>query len=281
MAVPVEEKLHKGPGVRRPDLTEFLTEPFAARMHVFDDDPAEVVLAKVVWQVSAVVRRVTRDPKWITVLEAMYNLPRDPELTPLGLTGRLTLLRRRHGTGWDTSTTNTRLSELRRNHLFGQLKGKFPWPPEHEIEPLARLEAEYASLRNGTGGHQTYLLPESAFGKLIAGRNGAGRGEVDHALLAQATLHFAVSARGNLVTTTTADFGENLPVFTDAGLLREYLAAVRAPASDVPADAPGRKILDILVSAGRIGLVVNPLGGHGAHVGQHWSPADLARLARR
>lgn len=273
MVVPTEEKLHKGAGVRRPDLARFLTGSFAERLHVFDDDASHVVLAKIIWQVSEVVRQVTRDQKWITVLDAMYNLRPDPELNPLDLTGRLKMLERRNGSGWDPSTTNTKLSELRRAHVFPRLKGKFPWPPENVIEELALSEAKYES-RQETAGPRMIALPEGAIGSLIAGMSQVGQLEC---VLPQLPLHFIVSAEGNLVTTQTAELGELLPVFTGESLLRQYLEQVGAPESDVPTVALGHNVIDVLVARGRVGLALNPLG-NGAAPGQYWTAEGLADL---
>jgi len=257
----------------------FLTEPFAERLGVFDDDAPCVVLAKVIWQVSAVIRKVTRDSKWITVLDATYNLSQDPELNSLDLKGRLEELKRRHGAGWDPSTTNSKLSELR-PEVIRRLEGRLDWPPEHKIEELARSEEAYASGQGqgqAPGDRRTIVLPEDAAGQLIADMNRSGRRTLDFAL-PRLSLHFAVSAKGNLVTTQTAEFGETLAVFTSEGLLRQYLAEVRASESEVPVTDVGRRIIDVLVARGRVGLVVNPLGGHGGHGGQHWTAEELGGL---
>lgn len=285
MPRPIEEKLHTGLGVRRPKLTRFLTEPslpgrvtFAERLHIFvEDDKPEVVLAKVIWQLSAVINGVPCDhEKWITALQAMYNLDQDPELNPLVLKERLELLHSRHGKGWDPSTTNSKLSELRSTYIYPQLKSRvFDWPPVDEITALSESERGYATL--GESGLGMFVLPTDALGEMIANQWGGGRGSLEH-ILPQVDLHFAVSAKGNLVTAVTTDFGENLPVFTSSALLRQYQDEVRAPATDKPRVASGRIVVDLLVARGHVGLVVNPLGGHGSDTGQRWTPEELVGL---
>src|SRR5262249_30392331 len=147
------------------------------------------------------------------VLDAMYNLSQDPELNPLDLKGRLETLERRHGAGWAPSTTNSKLSELRAE-VFPRLKGRLDWPPEHEINEVARSEEAYGQGQGqAPGDRRTIVLPEDAAGQLIADMNRSGRRTLDFAL-PQLSLHFAVSAKGNLVTTQTAEFGETLAVFT-------------------------------------------------------------------
>lgn len=276
MALAVEEKLHKGPGVRRDDLSSFLTQPFADRLHIFEDDSAKTVLAKVIWQVSAIIRRIPAETKWVTALEAMYNLPQDPELNAKDLSGRLRVLERRHGAGWNPSTINTKLSELRSAYMYPALKDRLPWAPEEQIDAIARSEERYAA-RDGASRDQIFVLPEDTFGLLIAERSHTGRLGLERAL-PQAALHFAVSAKGNLVTTATVEFGETLATFTNGSLLAHYREQWRAPATDRPTVAAGRLVVDALVAHGRIGLAVNPLGGHGAHGGLHWTAQELVSL---
>jgi hypothetical protein len=276
VAVP-EERLHKGLGVRRADLARTVAGDFAARLHIFDDDQPEVILAKVIWQLSAVIRRVAADdPKSITLLRAVYNLDQDPELNQLELSERLKVLSRRHGTGWHPSTTNSRLSELR-GTLYPELKTCwFDWPDSKEIDSIATSEARYAAEHNASA-LGTFLLPKDNLGQMIADLNGTGRRGLERAL-PQADLYFSVTAEGNLVTTTTTEFGESLPAFTSATLLRQYQQEVRAPGTDLPKVATGRDIVDLLLRHGRVGLAVNPLGGYGADVGQLWTPEELESL---
>jgi hypothetical protein len=281
---PIEEKLHTGLGLRRPKLARLLTEPslpdrvtFAERLHIFvEADRPEVILAKAIWQLAAVINRIPCDQKWITVLRAMYNLDQDPELNPLVLKERLELLHRRHGKGWDPSTTNSKLSELRSTHIYPRLKSrKFDWPPDDEITALAESERRYAKL--GESGLGTFVLPKDTLGVMIADLRGSGRSALKH-VLPQVDLHFAVSAKGNLVTTATTEFGENLPVFTSNALLRQYQDKVRAPVTDKPMVANGRIVVDLLVAWRHVGLAVNPLGDDRTDVGQYWTPEDLVGL---
>lgn len=277
--VPVVERLHKGPGIRRDDLGSTLAEPFAARLHVFDDDPPVTVLAKVIWQLSAVIRRVAGDdPKSITMLRAMYNLDQDPELNSApNLAGRIKVLERRFGAGWSYSRINSQLSELRRV-LYPELSTcRFDWPNPKEIEALAHAEVRYAAEHKASA-LATFLLPKDVLGQLIAELNGTGERRGLERTLPQVDLHFAVSAQGNLVTTATPEFGESLPAFTTAALLREYQREVGAPESDRATVATGRAVLDLLIKRGQIGLAVNPLGGYGAHGGQYWTPEELVNL---
>ena len=280
MAIPVLEQIHKGRGIRRPHFASFLGPDLAAELHVFpDEDEPEEVVAKVGWQLILVIRRVPYgDPKWFTVLCAMYNVDQDPELNGLDLQRRLEVLGRRHGKGWELSlsTINSRLYQLRRDYIFPELrKGGFPWPEGQEFEELLRSEREYARLNES--GLAKYTLPKDTLGLMIANRRGPGRGALDH-LLPQVDLYFALSTRGNLVTTGTTEFGEILPVFTSQDLLTRYQEAVRAPAADQPTVAKGRTVIERLVTYGRVGLAVNPLGGHGTEVGECWAPEDLVGL---
>jgi hypothetical protein len=66
-------------------------------------------------------------------------------------------------------------------------------------------------------------------------------------------------------------------VFTGESLLRQYLEQVRAPESEVSTVALGRKVIDVLVARGRVGLAVNPLGDDGAP-GQYWPAEGLVDL---
>lgn len=279
MALPDEERLHKGLGVREPGVVRSLSEEFVDRLRIFPDDPPERGLAKIIWQLSGVILRMPVDkPKWVTVLRVMYNLDRDPVINPLVLKDRLEVLYQRHGRGWHPSTTNTKLSVLRSDFLRDELKSRdFPWPPKDEIDELERLEARYAAEHSRTA-LGTFVLPKDTLGVMIADLNGNGHRRGVERTLPQADLHFAVSADGNLVTTVTAEFGENLPAFTSAALLRQYLERVHAPETDRPTVATGRALVDVLVARGHVGLAVNPLGGHDAHGGQHWTPEELVGL---
>jgi hypothetical protein len=271
-----EESLHKGLGVRKDGLVEHLGV-LGARMHVSADEPAHVVLAKVIWQMSRMIRLTTRDKKWITVLEVAYNLPQEPGFNERILKDRLRWLADTQGKGWDTSTMNSQLSVLRRRSLLRLLaQPSYPSPSQAELAELAESELAYAN-RGGAPDHQRFLLPRDVLGQLISDRYKTGR-QVPSYALPQAELHFAVSAAGNLVTIVTAGFGEVLAVFTTEELLRAFRAAVGAPESDRPVSSTGRDVIAALVRQERVGLAVNPLGGHGAGTGMYWSPEELAEL---
>jgi hypothetical protein len=269
------ESLHKGLGVRKDGLVTHLGS-LAGRMHVAPGEPAHEVLAKVICHMTAVIGETTRDEKWATVLRVAYNLPQEPDFNQLILKDRLRWLAGRHGKGWETSTLNSKLSELRRLRVLPRLAEPFaPLAPEVVAE-AAESERLYAS-RGGASGHQRILLPKDALGLMISETYLAGRRIPGYAL-PQVDLHFTVSCAGNLVTTATEDFGEVLAAFTDASLLRGFWRETGAPTSDRDVRGSGRKVISVLVRDGRTGLAVNPLGAHGVTTGMFWSPEELVEL---
>jgi hypothetical protein len=250
---------------------------FAERLGILHDEDSEwVTLAKAILQLTPVINNIPcAEKKWVTVLRAVYNLDQNPGLDHLVLKDRLAELHKRNGKGWDPSTTNSKLSELR-PYLHSELKTrKFSWPNQQEIDALAESERTYAESREP--GQRTLSLPADPLGLMIANLRGTGRATLEHTL-PQVELYVAVSANGNLVTTSTSEFGENLPAFTSNTLLRQYQDRVHAPATDTLTAAPGRTIIDLLAATGGVGLAVNPLGGHGADTGEHWTPEELAVL---
>jgi hypothetical protein len=283
VARPVEEKLHMGLGIRRPDLGRFLAQPsvggvtFAERLGILLDEDSEwVILAKAILQLTPVIDRIPcAEKKWVTVLRAVYNLDQNPGLDHRVLKDRLVELHKRNGRGWHPSTTNSKLSELW-PYLHSELKTRrFSWPNQQEIDALAESERRYAESR--ASGQHALSLPADPLGLMIANLRGTGRATLEHTL-PQVELHFAVSTNGNLVTASTTEFGENLPAFTSNTLLRQYQDRVQAPATDTLVAASGRTIIDVLASRGGVGLAVNPLGGHGADTGEYWTPEELAAL---
>ncbi|UVS76378.1 SseB family protein [Actinokineospora sp. UTMC 2448] len=247
-------ELHRGLGVRRADLALAVAGPIGARLGVRRGDSPAAVLAVVSWQVAAAGERVTANPVGRRVLAAAYNLRRDPELTSLGYAERLAVLAR------SLSDSVHAAARLLVERVSAELAGPLPVPPAAEIEALTWLEAEYAKAPEPP-------VAASLLTRLVAETTGSVLDE----FVPKGELHFAMSADGALVTVETRDFGECLCAFTSAELLAEYQAAVGS--SDVPAAAPGHRLIEVLRSDGGVGLALNPLGR-----GRHWSPARVAAL---
>src|SRR4051812_23468368 len=106
--------LHKGLGVRAPNLVEIRTTDLARRLFINRDDEPLVVLAKVLWQVEHAIVQITSDPQKREVLRYGYNLPRDAALNGLKAQKRLLQLgeERKNEPGWKLNTTNKYLPEL-------------------------------------------------------------------------------------------------------------------------------------------------------------------------
>ncbi|MDQ3577528.1 MAG: hypothetical protein M3443_07985 [Actinomycetota bacterium] len=277
------ESLHKGLGVRRPDLGDSLSPTLAKNMRIDTDNAPEIILATVIHQLKVAIEAATRDPKNRTMLTAAYNLDRDPRLTALILTERLKVLNDRHGDGYSLSTSQKVVAKLIKKKMQAILSRVFSFPPDAEIQRLVKLETDYALRSTGIGkrtaDHPVLLLSPDAIADLISDTTGLNRRFLETTVLPQAEWHVEVSRDGFLVTAVTPS-GEYVRAFTSEDLLQEYQEAAGAPSTHQAHVTVGRKILNILFDDGKVGLVLNPPPRPGlqAGAGTHWTAAELARL---
>ncbi|MBW4719682.1 hypothetical protein [Saccharothrix obliqua] len=268
MPVPLEQRLHKGAGVRGLDLPRVRETDFGRRPHVRPEDDEWVVLAKVVWQVEQAVLRVTNDEKNRVILRYAYNTPRDGALNAKWLGDRLELLAARRGKGWAAFTTNKVVGRLTAR-VGRLLAGDPPPPPATRLAELVEAERDYG--RTGVG-RPRIEVDGDHLTNLIDAWNTSRRDEIEH-WLERWTLHFEVED-GYVATVRTDGAGEFLCVFTSADRLAEYRRSV-AGSGGAAVAATGEHVLRLLTRSPGVGLVVDPVvGGTGS---TYWTAEEVAR----
>jgi len=263
-----ESSLHKGLGVRRPDIAHIRTSPLAGLLHIGPDDEPLVVLAKLLWQVNHVIERITQDLVKQEVLKIGYNLPQDEELNRLNHTQRLMLLAHANPgkPGFAKNSSNKTVSDKRPLiSEFWRLRKNPPVPPE-QLGQIVLAEEKYERTRIGA---VRLVRPNITLQDLLRDFNGARLATVERTL-PHSSLFFEVSAAGYVVT-VEAGGCEQLPVFTTAEQFEAFAGSGRRPV-----EATGREVLELLAGHRGVGLSVNPIVGDEEQC--HWTALEVARL---
>ncbi|SFR30005.1 hypothetical protein SAMN04488564_12557 [Lentzea waywayandensis] len=269
MPLPDESSLHKGLGVRRPDITDVRETPLAGLLHIGRHDERFVVLAKLLWQVGAAVKRVVHDPAHRRVMECSYNLPQDRDLNHLDLGGRLRLLEKRCPgvKGLRENTTNKLPSRYARRICAYWRSGEHKAAPADEIDRIAAEEQEY---EEGGADDAWPVIPSISLEDMLRDQYSAWPERAERALL-QSPVFFEVSDSGHAVT-LRKDECERLLAFTTAEQFEGYAGPGRGFA-----EATGREVIERLAEFCDIGLAVNPT----ADLFFNLSPIDIARIRRQ
>jgi len=271
MPLPDESSLHKGLGVRRPDIADVRETPLANLLHIGRDDERLVVLAKLLWQVGAAIEGVTHDPVKRKVLRYGYNLPQDLELNHLDLGSRLRLLEKRCPgvRGFRENTTN-KLPSNYAKRICGYWRSRTNKPaPADEVERIAAEEQEYEESGNGDAWQ---VIPSISLEDMLRDLNSAWPERAERELL-QSPVFFEVSGSGHAVT-LRKDECERLLAFTTAEQFEGYAGPGRGFV-----EATGREVIERLAEFSDIGLAVNPTAEDLSYF--NLSPFDIARICRR
>ncbi|MFD5830599.1 hypothetical protein [Lentzea sp. NPDC060358] len=271
MPLPDESSLHKGLGVRRPDIADIRETPLAGLLHIGRDDERLVVLAKLLWQVGAAIERATHDPAKRKVLTYAYNLPRDPRLNGLDLGGRLRFLEELSpGVRGFRENTANKLPSIYSKRICGHWRSGTARPaPADEVERIAAEEQKYVTSGDGD---VLPLLPSPSLKEEFRILNGALPEKTERKLL-ESSVFFEVSDSGHVVT-LRKDECERLPVFTTIEQFEGYAGANRGFV-----EATGREVVERLAEHAGIGLAVDPTASDQSYF--NLSPFDIARICRR
>jgi hypothetical protein len=271
MPLPDESSLHKGLGVRRPDIADVRETPLANLLHIGRDDERVVVLAKLLWQVGTAIEGVTADADKQKALTCAYNLPWDPQLNRLDLGGRLRLLEQRCPgvRGFRENTTNKLPSIYVKRICAYWRSGKNKPAPAAEVERIAAEEQERAE----SGVDDALLvIPSISLEERMRNVNCPPTAEVERVLL-RSPLFFEISDSDHVVTLRN-DECERLLAFTTA----EQFAGYAGPGRGF-VEAMGREVVEQLAAFDWIGLAVNPTAEDQTYL--NLSPLDLARIRRQ
>src|SRR4051794_34268539 len=80
--------LHKGLGIRHPDLRKRLGSELRKIWRIADDDDLEIVRAKAIYRLETILRKFS-DPQLSMVVRTYYNIYLDPPARDLPLGERL------------------------------------------------------------------------------------------------------------------------------------------------------------------------------------------------
>ncbi|GAA3022343.1 hypothetical protein [Actinokineospora globicatena] len=144
----VESSLRRERGVRRPDLRQVIDPDLARRMHIAPNADRPLLLATVAWQLDWLIKRTFDQKRDRLLLSAAYNIERDPRLTALSLSQRITVVSERRG--WSASRLTSLLSELVRERMRFALDGPYPVPDLAVVREQASIEATYDPRRAST-----------------------------------------------------------------------------------------------------------------------------------
>jgi hypothetical protein len=269
--------LHKGAGIRRPDLGERLGHELREIWGITDRDPAGRVRAAVVLRLKPVLDALGDDDLAFVIWTA-YNLGVTPSSDTLE--GRFKIL---EAADLKKRTCQRRV-ELFVRLLVQSVAGAQPeladrdlreaqWWLEHNIRPMVE-PARRADPGDKVAGYVSVLYtPEAARNSVLVSSG------ID-AFLAERS--YAPAAEdGSLLSAELGDWGAWLCVFTDSGRLGEYRAVagkrwpriVTATGSDFVRHAHAR--------SDPTGVLINPDARRGAGVEATLPlpPAEIARLA--
>lgn len=271
MSLPDESSLHKGLGVRRPDIADVRDTPLANLLHIGRGDEPLVVLAKLLWQVDSAIESVTRDRVKREALRYAYNLPQVAELGESDLGDRLDYLEKRHSgvQGFRKNTTNKLPSQfVKRICSYWRSEACKPAPVD-EVERIVAAEREYEA--SGVGDVLPVISSVSLEDRL-RDLNSAWP-EILEGELLQSPVFFEVSVSGHAVTLRN-DECERLLAFTTSERFEGYAGPGREFVQ-----ATGREVIERLAEFSDIGLAVNPTAEDRSYF--NLTPFDIARIHRQ
>lgn len=313
------DRLHKGPGVRRPDLVEAIGFDLRLRWNLTEEfgDPLRV-RSFVIWHVEHHLREADVDDRLWLIATAAYNTAADAELARAStLEERWRLLASRHGRGFGPSSAERKLQDLVRTRLADRLL-RAPGPTDTAalraiVEREIALRSELDEARRRHGGMSSAVPPARPAHDERPGPSTMGRAAdpatrwagVDGTALAAAIrnsgqlalddvvdhvrrehLLVATDSAGRIELNETSSIGNWVCAFTNLGLLRAHQDL--ANPSWAPSDCrhlSGAALMDHVVSLGRdVNLVINIHTGpsresRDVFMLQHWELAALRRGA--
>ncbi|MGW1679527.1 hypothetical protein [Saccharopolyspora sp. NPDC002376] len=226
--------MHKGLGVRRPDLSNWLGPDLRRIWGITVEDMAGVMAQTIVRLDQA----ISEIPVPITarIVRVSYNIDPDPALMHLKHQRRIELLASRLGAGYSSRTVGRRAEEARKD-VAAQLDRV--WAPISPDAVRAVLEREP---------NRREQLEQSRDGGAIlcAIREVSNpRAQADRAiqLVLAGVVHVPRSSAGTLAIARTASHGDWVCAFTSASLLVEYQRSANPPWEGHPSTMTGADLL--------------------------------------
>jgi hypothetical protein len=240
--------IHKGLGVRRPDLRTRLGPELRTLWQVADLDSPQVVLAKTVIRLEDLLTELS-DDSLSMVVPTSYNFSLDLETSRLPLSGRQKSLATQEGESLSERTVQRRIEEFQ-TAMGERLRRCFDPIPQERVEVTILREQRPISRDQRTNAPRAQKVCRSVQ-RLYS--------QVDPA---EEAIHDFLGAQVHIPTpavVSTFAFGRWLCVFSDGERLTTYRQATNAPWTTRPAVRTGADLArQISADLPGVGILLNP-----------------------